>query len=614
MKRAATALGALAIVTGGPTLVLDRAAADATTCFAALEHREDATLPDCRKDIRWLEELPFVGRPAQLDREEMEARQAAVAYLDAAIGQPDRAVRAQRFADLEPAYRVLEVGSGQLRLDRLGPPLPAPEPGLYAAMVGDRDALVVDAPRFTRQEAQRWALRTALTDRGLAEAAALASHYLEAADDEVRLRAAALRCAVGDGRGMDVALAVERGRAKSRTESFSRAFGGARVIVEACGEIVDRNAPEVAPHGGAGAWDQRARFMAMRLRQLRTRACEPEGSCAAPIADNLAHLRELLDGGFEAEHRLAMVALLDATDASEQDKWLPELEGAPRFADELVSRRGDAPFLIAERWRGAAERVEAVAPAAAEAMRIWAAAGFAQRGALEAADAALGRLDRDRAAALRVAVALVAGRREEARARTADLPDDDVGSLLRAELALPDRARASFLLEGALASPDASVRERARWLRTALVEPVEAIVAGGEIAWVGGTEGKLRAERLDTLLAAFASARGAGEGSRRAFRHRLFREHRGDAPDGHAAWLFLLGTLVAPAAAEPFLDAMHAVNVPSLTLRQEAFARWQAASFRGDPAAAAGWRRRLVSLGALAQDPRRRDLLQTLDL
>src|SRR5690606_15224512 len=160
-------------------------------------------------------------------------------------------------------------------------------------------------------------LRAALLEGGLEEAAALGSRYLEAADDEVRLRAAALRCAVGDAAGMNVAIAVERDRAESRTESLARAFGGARGVVGACGEIVDRQAPVVAAHGGAGAWDPRARFMAMRLRHLRPRACEPEGSCESPIADNLAHLRELLEGGFEADHRLAMVALLDAVEPDE---------------------------------------------------------------------------------------------------------------------------------------------------------------------------------------------------------------------------------------------------------------------------------------------------------
>src|SRR5690606_27603224 len=161
-------------------------------CFAALERRAEEALPDCRQDIRWLEELPFIGRPAALDREEIDARQAAMAYLAAAVGAPDRANRREGFAQLAAARRPLDAGSRQ----------PAPEPELYATLVGDRDALRARADRLTRPHAQKDALAAALLEDGTEAAAALAARFLDAGDDEVRLWSAALRCAVGDPAGM----------------------------------------------------------------------------------------------------------------------------------------------------------------------------------------------------------------------------------------------------------------------------------------------------------------------------------------------------------------------------------------------------------------------------
>src|SRR5690606_15887548 len=114
---------------------------------------------------------------------------------------------------------------------------------------------------------------------------------------------------------------------------------------EACGELVERHAPEVAPHGGAGVWDQRARFMALRLRQLHTRPCEDDDGCAEPIAQHLAHLRELLESELWGPDRLAAVALFDDVEAAAS--WLPDRVAVPRFADELVGDGGEAAFLPA---------------------------------------------------------------------------------------------------------------------------------------------------------------------------------------------------------------------------------------------------------------------------
>ena len=190
---------------------------------------------------------------------------------------------------------------------------------------------------------------------------------------------------------------------------------------------------------------------------------------------------------------------------------------------------------------------------------------------------------------------------------------------------------------------DRGLEVRALWTRLALVRPAEgggsARAAGltplraepppplpGERAWpwVGeiATPSSWLAPAAESpaalarALGFWDAARRASPEERRAIRYAAFTAHRGDAPRAFPAYLALAGELLHPdeGDVEVWLDAFAATSSRRLTLRAYAWARAEAARFRGDAAAAARWAGRYHALAALAAGPGNAELAAVLGI
>jgi hypothetical protein len=107
---------------------------------------------------------------------------------------------------------------------------------------------------------------------------------------------------------------------------------------------------------------------------------------------------------------------------------------------------------------------------------------------------------------------------------------------------------------------------------------------------------------LARALGFWFEARRASPADRRAIRYAAIARHRGDAPRAVHAYLAIAGDLLAPGEGdvEVWLDTFAATWSRRLGLRSYAWARAEAARFRGDAAAAARWSERHRALVALA--------------
>jgi hypothetical protein len=183
--------------------------------------------------------------------------------------------------------------------------------------------------------------------------------------------------------------------------------------------------------------------------------------------------------------------------------------------------------------------------------------------------------------------------------------------------------------------------ERARWTVTALEELERRAACGSApAACASERQGESPARRSDAEIAAEQTVlkalggRGTGLGDdvRAAMLERAMatwrrwlrddaeqrRAHRyaalgirGDAPDARAPYWVLGGLLVdEPAQVEPWLDAFSAIDASRATLRAHAWARLEAARWRGDLEAAELWLERYRSLERLANDPLRAEMLR----
>jgi hypothetical protein len=103
--------------------------------------------------------------------------------------------------------------------------------------------------------------------------------------------------------------------------------------------------------------------------------------------------------------------------------------------------------------------------------------------------------------------------------------------------------------------------------------------------------------------------------SQRAHRYTLFR-HGGDAPAALEAYLHASAKLCAMPGCdiETWLDAASALDHGRFGLRRIAFARWRAAAWRDDRAAAESWRQRYLALARLAHQPEGAELRQALGI
>jgi hypothetical protein len=182
---------------------------------------------------------------------------------------------------------------------------------------------------------------------------------------------------------------------------------------------------------------------------------------------------------------------------------------------------------------------------------------------------------------------------------------------------------------------DAVIDVRARWTRLALVRPptgaplrpethvdLAAVNPARRWPWVGEVQtsttavdspgaassgesslGKRWEGPLSRSLAMWSAAVTASAPDRLALRYEILSV-RGDAMTAPAAELSLAGELLTGKSdVEVWLDAFLARSTRELSHRTYAFARWQAATWRGDKERAAAWWKRYEALAAIASDP-----------
>lgn len=212
----------------------------------------------------------------------------------------------------------------------------------------------------------------------------------------------------------------------------------------------------------------------------------------------------------------------------------------------------------------------------------------------------------------------------EARARVGQL-------LLRAEMLAsqgkrPEAGAAAIDAdEAARRLGDVELEERALWTRLALAEPGKRLRepwSGPQrprFRWIGYARPDAAWRRqppaaLLETLAAWDEARGGDDAAQRAARYALLAL-RGDAPPWATVHLAAAQAL-APAGGdvEVWLDAFYAFDVRRISRRAHAFARAEAARFRGDEAAAEMWRKRLAALSEVVGDATRAEIAAYLRL
>jgi hypothetical protein len=331
------------------------------------------------------------------------------------------------------------------------------------------------------------------------------------------------------------------------------------------------------------------------------------------------------------------------------------VDGAPGIVSSLppAMLASGADRLAAAAKDGAIEPARAAKLAeTAGAAFLEAARGFAQIGDAKGAVAAIDRAGElvlpgpasllARAAALRAggdeAEALAAiERATSAAAAAADgatralrVAVDVEAAELLASLGRRDEAatRAARAAEVASGIDDVALAARARFTALALGRsPVKAAgpPPGGRdtFPWVGFADRAeawrrpepARRATLDASLAAWERALTAPAPERLSLRYELVR-HRGDAPRWLAPHLAAGAALLsgAPGDAEVWLDTFGAFDARRFTHRAYAFARREAARWRGDRAAAASWSTRLAAMRAVAADPGRAEIARFLGI
>ena len=630
----------LAGVVATPVLWLETTVSRARACFARQLEPRGPELPDCVIELgvlKRLEDVPLMARHAERVREEMVARMAFRAYVDAAVGTPDRRMLAERLASVADAHRDVIRGTGRLVLDELGPLEPVLGAAELAMRVGDAVGLDAVADRHAHHAATRRAIEEALLRGDLERARALAERHVGRPDEELRLVVASLLCATraDAARGTSEARQVELRRAKDRKANFSRSFGSARVVVEACAHLGNLEAPELPGYGYAGDWDHRARLMALRMRLFRDHLddcdlTDPSDCRADPVfAGNVDHLLERLRYRKPRRYRLETLAsVVEAvSDPAEARRLAAELPDEPRHEDRMavavadwVDPPQDEPFLTAEAWARAAQHVASLRAAEPDrtaddgdldALRrveraMWwrAAMVHALAGRLDMADDALSRAEAEpeRRQLGATLAALVSGDRQEAGRRMAlASPEAWRRSPLASELAMPDRDEARRRLPAAT--------EQRAWLEVVLgdravpvaaADPPRLVVLGPPRLPQSDAAGRAL---LDRVLDRWSAWLAAGPDERRAHRFRLWR-HGGDLPKASAlSWIVAAGRLIdEPAAVETWLDAALAIDRARLSLRRYAMLRWRAAAWRSDVAAAERWRARYRRLARQSVD------------
>lgn len=659
----------IALVLGLPVAMERVAMSRARACF---EQARGHAPPACASALRWLA-LPlrsaWTREHARELVEEVRARAARAAYVDAAVGAADRAALSRAAARVRVEEQAVREGTKRLRFDELGPTIGAPDLGRWADELGDRTTLLTYGEEWNEWPVRAHTLEAALIEGDLQRAVALARRYAEfdPRDQDLRMAVAAVLCLGGDAqRGLGLLGWIEQGRASERHEGWARDFGDARRLTESCAALAGQAPPAIASEE-AGRIDRPEALATLRLG-LAQRGATPAREAAVALLERpltepsarAALLAEVLaqgyDGTAEVVARLArpraaeaplaiawpltagvlldepregrplarLPALFDAVDV------LIRLAAAPATADDVATLRHTAGMLLLE--AGTLLARLGLGPDAEQAMRLG--------GELALADPAARILARSSAL-------YVAGRSAEALARleTVDLTaaSSDLAGIVRAA-ALVQRAELLASLgrrdEAARAAIDADRRAaeagdpevavHAEWVRLALTGEIaqgrresSTQTKAPELRWVGFADPLARWARPDApsraalreTLAAWALGRASSRERRRAFRHDALNR-RGDAPSARSAYLAVAASLL-PATegdTELWLDAFDAVDARRVSLRARAFSRAEAARWRGDVASEAAWRQRLQALASIATDPARAELIAFLGL
>lgn len=374
------------------------------------------------------------------------------------------------------------------------------------------------------------------------------------------------------------------------------------------------------------------------------------------------------DGDEPAGGEEGGAAAIDAASAAPAGAAAALRAGSPLAVDWLPERGLARPVIAgALRARAAARAAElAAAPelsrperdalrAAAGALALDAARELALEGDAPAAIDAIDRLGplapelapEPARALARSSAWLLAGDRERAldpieRVDLAAAPPSLRAAVLlqRAELLASlgrrlDAARAAVLAdEEAAARADLDLLDaRARWTRLALARApdVAPLRQGSPPArlpedlsaawpWVGFARPDAPWARADQpafsrALASWSAARDAAPTTRRALRYAALRR-RGDAPPALVPYAALAAQLLGDGEGDPevWLDAFLALDAARFSLRHHAFARAEAARWRGDDSSAAAWQRRYDALRAVAADPTRAEIARFLGL
>ncbi|WP_437871513.1 hypothetical protein [Sorangium sp. So ce363] len=380
----------------------------------------------------------------------------------------------------------------------------------------------------------------------------------------------------------------------------------------------DRDEPAAgeASLDGAPARAEPRAPTALPASSLRALDWLPERGLARPVIAGSLRAR--------AAARAAELAAAPQLSPSQADALRAAAGALALRAARELALEGDAPRAV-----DALDRLGPLAPEAARALArssAWALVGerdraldLVERVDLAAAPPAL------RAAVLLQRAELLAssGRRRDA-ARAAVLADEEAAA---ARAAVP--AGEAMPAGAELALLDA----RSRWTRLSLAlppgdsplrqgSPPAQLTADHAAAWPWVGFASLDAPwargdqpALSRALSAWSAARDAPPPTRRALRYTALRR-RGDAPPALVPYAALSAQLLGDGEGDPevWLDAFLALDASRFSLRRYAFARAEAARWRGDEGSAAAWQRRYDALRAVASDPARAEIARYLGI
>ncbi|MFS8068613.1 MAG: hypothetical protein ACMG6S_19825, partial [Byssovorax sp.] len=472
-------LAAIAAVPSGMVAIGTRRA---RACIASYAEPRGPELPDCRAEMKWFvtpTRIPWTAIPARYRAEELAARIAIAEYVDALVGQPERAAIDAAAMRVEASAKIVAEGSRRVGLEELGRAVGAPDLGRSAEIYGDRGTLLARFDNFPEWHTRLRVLEAAWMEGDVARAQVLAKRYAEFSpgDEDLRTAVGAALC-LGDAqaRGIELLASVQYNRAEQRHEAWSRNWGAERAVMVACSARAKVPPPALPEHGDGGIGDALEVRSALRLRLM----IEPGQPASARVeADGATTelLREARSPGAPVKLLAALIEARDDLDPRELAElapsraeageppivpsasrtaidWLdahrglePMVPGATLTRDEARGLRAAAGAMMLEAARvlalegNGAAAAEAIADAgdalpsdAARSLQqssAWYVAGNAER-ALAALDRAIDAAAADQAVAREVRVAsliqraeLLAalGRRDEA-AKAAVLADE----------------------------------------------------------------------------------------------------------------------------------------------------------------------------------------------